>query len=73
MFQVRTDLAVEVRELYSKENNREVPGVEVKKDESKNFSITRVTILDELGEKYMGKPKGTYITIEVPEIGRAHV
>ncbi len=66
MFQVRTDLAVEVRELYSKENNREVPGVEVKKDESKNFSITRVTILDELGEKYMGKPKGTYITIEVP-------
>ena len=66
MFQVRTDLAVEVREIYSKENNREVPGVEVKKDESKNFSITRVTILDELGEKYMGKPKGTYITIEVP-------
>ena len=66
MFQVRTDLAVEARELYNEEKKREVPGVEVKKEESDKFSITRVKVLDDIGEKYMGKPKGTYITIEVP-------
>ncbi len=66
MFQVRTDLAVEARELYSKEKKREVPGVEVKKEEGEKISIVRVKVLDEIGEKYMGKAKGNYITIEVP-------
>lgn len=68
MFQVRTDLAVEARELYSEGKNREVPGVEVKIEEEKYYTITRVKILDKIGEKNMGKPTGTYVTIEVPNL-----
>lgn len=68
MFQIRTDLAVEARELYSKEQKREVPGVEVTKEENEKFSIIRVKIIEDTGERIMGKPKGTYITIEVPNL-----
>lgn len=68
MFQVRTDLAIEARELYSEEKRQEVPGVEVRKEEEKDFIITRVKILNDIGERNMGKPIGTYITIEVPRL-----
>ena len=66
MFQVRTDLAIEARELYTEQNKREVPGVEVEREEEKEYTITRVKILDETGSKNMGKAIGSYITIEVP-------
>jgi len=69
MFNVRTDLAVEARELYKKENNREVPGVEVDvKKPYEDVTVTIVNIKDEVGSKIMGKEIGTYITIEVPGI-----
>jgi len=32
MFQVRTDLAVEARELYREDKKQEIPGVEVEKN-----------------------------------------
>jgi spore protease len=69
MFSVRTDLAVEARELYKKDNGREVPGVEVYTDnDGEGISITTVKIVDNVGAKIMGKPIGTYITMEVPGI-----
>lgn len=71
MFQIRTDLAIETRELYKEKNNREVPGVEVEKEEEKEYTITRVKILDEVGTKEMGKPQGVYVTIEVPALKKA--
>lgn len=71
MFQVRTDLAIEARELYKKEKEIEIPGVEVDRDESENYSVTRVKVLDDIGEKRMGKKKGSYITIESPALKRA--
>lgn len=71
MFQVRTDLAIENRELYQEENKREVPGVEVEKEDEENYTITRVKILNETGKKIMGKPIGSYITIEVPQLKSA--
>lgn len=71
MFQVRTDLAVEARELYKESNNMEVSGVEVEKKEEENYSITRVKILNESGAEKMGKPIGIYTTIEVPALKKA--
>lgn len=71
MFQVRTDLAIENRELYQEENKREVPGVEVEKEDKETYIITRVKILDEIGAKIMGKQIGSYITIEVPQLKSA--
>ncbi|NLW21952.1 MAG: GPR endopeptidase [Tissierellia bacterium] len=68
MIEIRTDLAIENRELYKEQNNREVPGVEVEEEKGENYTVTRVKILNESGEKSMGKPKGIYITIEVPKL-----
>lgn len=71
MFQVRTDLAIEARELYKERTRQDAPGIEVEKKEGDNFTVTRVKVLDEIGESKMGKPKGTYITIEVPALAKA--
>lgn len=65
MFQVRTDLAVETRELYQENKKQEIPGVEVVQPETSNdIEITRVKIIDDEGSRLMGKPKGSYITVE---------
>ncbi len=66
--EIRTDLAIENRELYKEEKNEEVPGVEVKKDEGQDYTVTRVNILNHVGAEIMGKPEGLYITIEVPKL-----
>ena len=68
MIEIRTDLAIENRELYQEKNKEEVSGVEVEKEEGKDYTVTRVKILDELGSRNLGKPKGIYITIEVPKL-----
>lgn len=68
MFNIRTDLAVESREIYKKAYDKEAPGVEVETEESENYTISRVKILNEYGEKELGKPKGNYINIDVPKL-----
>lgn len=66
---VRTDLALEVRESFS-EDNVEIEGVVLKEeyDKKKDIKVTTVIIKDEKGQKAMNKPKGTYITIEAPRL-----
>lgn len=66
-FQIRTDLALETREIYQKAQNieNEVPGVETKIDDSDNdFLFTEVNILSDEGASLLNKPIGNYITIE---------
>jgi len=67
MISVRTDLAVEAKEIYSAENNGEMPGIDVEEYSEDDIKITNVKIVSDVGEKMMGKPKGTYITIDIPE------
>lgn len=66
MRNIRTDLALEAREMYSEENRKdiEIPGVKVDKKELEDCIVTKVEILNEQGSKAMGKEKGVYITIE---------
>ena len=69
MTEKRTDLALEVRESFPK-NQVEVKGVILEKE---NFlegkvRVTKVQIKDDDGSRAMGKPKGTYITIESREL-----
>ncbi|RKD27594.1 spore protease [Caminicella sporogenes DSM 14501] len=72
MFQIRTDLALEARELYREGKSGEVPGVEVEKSEiDEEVEVTRVKIIDEQGSSIMGKPKGSYITIECRKLKSA--
>ena len=68
MIDIRTDLAIENREIYREVNHQEAPGVEVEEEVGVDYTITRVKVLDEEGEKSLGKSKGVYITIEVPKL-----
>lgn len=68
-YNVRTDLALEEKERFESENV-EVQGVvlEEEYDEEREIRMTRVVIETEKGAKAMGKPVGTYITLEVPNL-----
>lgn len=68
MINVRTDLAIEARELYTeKTQDNEVKGVIVEENEENGTKITSVKIVNEDGAKKMGKPIGNYITLDIPE------
>ena len=64
---IRTDLALEATERFTEENV-EVRGVEVHEDynEEKDIRTTVVKITTENGARTMGRPQGSYITIEAP-------
>lgn len=68
----RTDLAVEARELWqqSAQKTTDLPGVKARTESCQGLEVTRVEILDEEGEKALGKPKGTYLTVELPDLER---
>lgn len=66
MINIRTDLAVEAREIYASSNNGDLSGVESKEYSEGKINITEVKVINEEGEKKMGKPVGTYITIDMP-------
>ncbi|MBQ7646601.1 MAG: GPR endopeptidase, partial [Clostridia bacterium] len=59
---IRTDLALELRE----DLEDEISGVESDENLLGHAKITRIRIVDSNGEKAIGKPKGTYVTVEVP-------
>ena len=64
-FQVRTDLALEQRESSMGEGG-DVSGVRLKEwhHQKSGLKLTEVKILNEQGAKSMGKPRGTYLTLE---------
>ena len=68
-FPIRTDLALESKERLEAEKN-EMRGVifEEHFDEKRNVTITKVTIETENGAKAIGKPVGTYLTLEAPDM-----
>ena len=68
-FQVRTDLALEARESYEEDDIR-IRGVRIEEEEDKEREIytSVVRIETENGAKAMGKPVGTYITLEAPNL-----
>lgn len=71
MYNFRTDLADERRDLYKKANNveNEVEGIESQQEDvNEKIKITRVKITSEQGEQAIRKPKGEYITIDIKKI-----
>ncbi len=64
-YNIRTDLALEQKERFENDNV-EIPGVvlEEQYDEETEMRVTTVKIETEKGAKVMGKPVGTYVTIE---------
>lgn len=65
-FTARTDLAIEAREMAKEKSRREEEpdGVEVETIAREQYDLTRVRIRNEAGSRTMGKPVGSYITIE---------
>ena len=71
-YKIRTDLAMEQKERFESDHV-EVSGVvlEEEDDEEKEIKITTVRIETENGAKAMGKPVGTYLTLEAPNMAAA--
>lgn len=67
-YSVRTDLALEAREIYTESNGSDISGVESKEYIDNNVRVSVVKITDDQGAKIIGKPKGEYITLEFPEL-----
>lgn len=71
-YKIRTDLVMEQKERFESDHV-EVSGVvlEEEYDEEKEIKITTVRIETENGAKAMGKPVGTYLTLEAPNMAAA--
>ena len=71
MYNFRTDLALERRDLYKKANNieKEVDGIETTEEKiGEDITVSKVKILNENGENAIGKKKGNYITIDIKNL-----
>lgn len=68
MSSIRTDLALEAKEIREEEGMKSIPGVQTDVDGNSHIRITRVQITEESGSRILGKPIGNYITIEVPNL-----
>ena len=68
MYNFRTDLALERRDLYKKAHNieQEIDGIEAQEEQiDDKINISRVKITNEKGEQAINKPIGNYITIDI--------
>ncbi|MGO5050148.1 GPR endopeptidase [Dysosmobacter sp. Sow4_B12] len=67
MFAKRTDLALEARELWQESAGKttRLTGVKAVKRKQEGYPVTRVDILDRRGEEALGKPRGSYLTVDL--------
>ena len=63
----RTDLALEAFELWreSAEATTRLTGVRSRERKSEGYPVTKVEILDRRGEQALGRPAGTYVTLDL--------
>lgn len=67
-FSIDVDLALEAKEIIQGKTGQEIPGVRVDKESYECADVIVVNIEDKSAESVMGKPVGTYITIDAPAI-----
>ena len=67
MAQRRTDLAVEAHQLWREgaQDAASLPGVRSEEEDRDGFPVTTVTISSPAAAQALGKPEGTYVTIEL--------
>lgn len=70
MYNFRTDLAVERNDILTKTNNQNnVDGVEVSEEQISEFlKVSKVEVKTKEGEEAIGKPIGTYTTLDIKDI-----
>lgn len=67
-YSVRTDLALEAKELASSRHGDTIPGVHTETVEDDDMVITKMHIENEQGSRAVGKLIGNYITLEIPRL-----
>ena len=68
-FQVRTDLALEATESVRKSEAGNLRGIAIEEyDAMEDVHISKVMILTKNAARSMGKPMGTYITLEAADL-----
>ena len=72
MRQRRTDLALEAKELWeeSAQETAKLEGVRALSETREGFPAETVQILDERGERALGKPVGRYVTLTMDALAR---
>lgn len=71
MYNFRTDLASERRDIFKKANNLEdeIDGIEAEEiQENEKIKITKVKVTNQNGVDAIGKPIGNYITIDIKKL-----
>ena len=66
----KIDLALEAKELAegSPQKTTRLSGVKAQEDTLFGYPLTRVDILNQEGEAALGKPKGAYLTLDLPQL-----
>ena len=66
MLSIRTDLAAEAHELFRESASETtcLQGVRARDERVRGCRVTRVEIMDDEGATALGKPKGTYLTLD---------
>lgn len=72
MLTVRTDLAVEAHALWreSAGETTRLKGMAAREEQVEGMTVTRVEILDQEGARALGKPEGTYLTLDISPLWR---
>jgi spore protease len=67
MLNRRTDLAIEAKELWMEAaaEQTKLEGVEARDETQEGFAVNVVKVLNETGANAIGKPPGTYITVNL--------
>lgn len=70
MYNFRTDLAIERKDIYQKINKlQEIDGIEGTEEQiNDNIKVSRVKITNSNGENAIGKPIGNYVNIDVKNL-----
>ncbi|HBQ26981.1 MAG TPA: GPR endopeptidase, partial [Syntrophomonas sp.] len=67
-FNIYVDMAIEARDLIRGTTDQEIPGVQEDVQQLEHIKVTTITILNASGAEKIGRPIGTYVTIESPPL-----
>lgn len=65
-YSVRTDLALEAREIAQPDRHTAIAGVLEHTEEQGGIKVTSIHVQNEAGERAIGRLRGRYITMEIP-------
>ncbi|MBD2869454.1 GPR endopeptidase [Paenibacillus sp. IB182493] len=65
-YDVRTDLALEAKEMAEAPQGGPIPGIQSETTEDNGITVTQLHVQNEQGSQAIGKMVGHYVTIEVP-------